>query len=166
MSDIKTGTIQITGLADLERRLLDFPDKLARNILGGAIRAGAVVIQREARLRAPVSDAPHVLISKRSKGMKLKGKQYMGTWIMPGNLRRNIKVRPAPRKNRTRAEPIEYWVYVSGKTAWYWKFVEFGTKKMSAKPFLRPAFDNQKGVALKAIRDYLAARIEKEAAKK
>ena len=151
MNDIRTGTISITGLAELEKNLLAFPDKIAKRILSGAIRAGAVVIQKEARNLAPVSDAPHKL-----------GKGSKAVIINPGHLKRNIKVRLAPRKSRT--VPIEYWVYVSGK-AWYWKFVEFGTSKMSGQPFMRPAFDGNKAEALERIKEYLAARIDKEAAK-
>jgi HK97 gp10 family phage protein len=151
MPDIKTGTISITGLSDLEKRLMDFPDKIARNILAGAIRAGAVVIQKEARSLAPQSDKSHQL-----------GKGTKAVTIQPGHLKKNIKVRLAPRKKRD--VPITYWVYVSGK-AWYWKFVEFGTSKMSSTPFMRPSFDTQKQSAVDRIKEYLAARIEKEAAK-
>lgn len=146
MPDIKTGTITISGLSELERRLQAFPDKLAKNMLSGAIRAGAVVIQKEARGRVPVGTEDHYL-GKGSKRMH----------ILPGNLRKNIKVRLEPRKSRD--VPITYWVYVSNKTAWYWRFVEFGTSKMSSRPFMRPAFDVQKQKALEAIRSYLAARI-------
>jgi len=111
VGDIKAGNIQVTGLADLEKRLQVFPDKLARKIMSGAIRAGAVVIQKEAKLRAPRSEKPHLLVSKASKKMKAAGENYMGTWIMPGNLQRNIKVRPVPPKKRNPLRPIEYWVY-------------------------------------------------------
>ena len=47
--------------------------------------------------------------------------------------------------------------------AWYWRFVEFGTVKMSARPFLRPAFDMKKNDALTAIKTRLAERIEQAA---
>lgn len=153
MPDIKTGEISITGLSDLEKKLADFPDKIARNILSGAIRAGAVVVQNEARKLAPVSDAAHWLGKKDSKS-RIK--------VQPGTLKKNIKVRKAPRGKSTHS--VEYWVYVS-RRYWYWRFVEFGTSKMSSKPFMRPAFDAMKSAALERIRDYLAARIEKEATK-
>lgn len=32
--------------------------------------------------------------------------------------------------------------------AYYWKFVEFGTAKMRARPFLRPAFESHKHAAV------------------
>lgn len=151
MQDIKTGTISITGLADLEKRLLDFPDKIARNILAGAIRAGAVVIQNEARQIVPVSSEAHYL-----------GKGSKRVEITPGSLKKGIKVRLAPRKSRTM--PITYWVYVS-KKLYYWKFVEFGTAKMSATPFMRPSFESKKAEAVERIKEYLSARIDKEASK-
>jgi HK97 gp10 family phage protein len=43
--------------------------------------------------------------------------------------------------------------------------VEFGTSKMSPKPFMRPAFEAKKNEAVDAIRDYLAKRIPEEVAK-
>jgi hypothetical protein len=43
--------------------------------------------------------------------------------------------------------------------------VEFGTKKQGMHAFMRPAFQSKREAATEAIRSYLAARIEKEAAK-
>lgn len=163
MSDIKTGTFQVNGLADLEKKLMAFPDRLSLNIVKGAVRSAAVVVQKEARLRAHVSKKPHLLVSKASKGMKAKGQSYTGTWVTPGNLRKSIRVRPAPLKKRSLK--TEYWVYVGGKHSWYWKFEELGTSKHSPHPFLRPAFDTMKEQATEAMREYLAARIDREAAK-
>lgn len=155
MPDIKTGSVTVTGLSELERQLEQFTDRVAKNIMTGALRAGAVVIQREARQRCPVGREEHWLGKKGGKGRVL---------INPGELKRKgIKVRVAPRKSRS--VPVEYWVYVS-KRYWYWRFLEFGTAKMSSRPFLRPAFEAMKERAAVAIRDYLGARIEKEAAKK
>lgn len=150
MPDIKTGTIEISGLAALEKRLEEFPDRLAKNILAGALRAGAVVIQKEARQLAPMSPMAHKL-----------GKGSKAVEIQPGSLKKGIKVRRAPRKLADFA--LTYWVYVS-KKLWYWKFPEFGTSKMSSKPFMRPAFDTKKENAVEAVRDYLNKRIDKEAA--
>jgi HK97 gp10 family phage protein len=145
-NDIKTGTIQITGLAELTRRLEEFPDRIAKNMLSGAIRAGAVIIQKEARQLVPASAEAHYL-----------GKGSKKVLIQPGELKRKgIKVRLAPRKSRD--VPITYWVYVSRRN-WYWRFVEFGTSKRGARPFMRPAFESHKSKALEAIRSYLSARI-------
>lgn len=44
----------------------------------------------------------------------------------------------------------------------YWRFVEFGTSKMPAKPFLRPAFEQSKHQAAKAIIHTLRTEILNE----
>jgi HK97 gp10 family phage protein len=46
--------------------------------------------------------------------------------------------------------------------AWYWRFVEFGTRKMAARPFLRPALESRRREAVEAIKGRLAQRIEIE----
>lgn len=155
-------TFGIKGLAELEKALEQFPDRVARNILAGAVRAGAVVIQKEARNKVKDSGQDHWLYSRRTEKMKRDGTHYKAILIKSGSLRKGIKVRLAPRKSRER--PIEYWVYVS-KKLWYWRFVEFGSSKMSAKSFMRPAFESEKKKAVEAIKEYLAARIDKEASK-
>ena len=147
MPDIKTGTIQITGLADLEKRLRGLSDKLAKNVLRGAVRAGAVVIQKEAKAKVPIASGPY-----------LHGRKGIKTWYQPGTLKKGIKIRSAP---RGKAKGIEYWVYVS-KNLFWWKFIEFGTSKKGKRPFMRPAFDTKKEAATTAIRDYMAKRIDKE----
>jgi HK97 gp10 family phage protein len=37
------------------------------------------------------------------------------------------------------------------RDSFYWKFLEFGTNKMAARPFLRPAFEANKEGAIEAI---------------
>ena len=55
--------------------------------------------------------------------------------------------------------------YQTRGLAYYWRFLEFGTSKLSAKPFLRPAFEAKKDAAVDAIKAKLAEAIEKTAAK-
>lgn len=43
--------------------------------------------------------------------------------------------------------------------AFYWRFFEFGTSKMPAKPFLRPSFEAKKGEAMQAMKNKLAEKI-------
>lgn len=44
----------------------------------------------------------------------------------------------------------------------YWWWVEFGTAKMKARPFIRPAFESKKETVVEIIKRRLAARIKKE----
>ena len=146
---VRMGSITIEGLRDLETAMLGFSDKLARQVLSGAIKAGAVVIQKQAREYAPKSDAPHLLKSK---------KQAIGTWIMPGNLKKMIRVKVD--KSGTRGYKITYEVYVKNKDSWYWRWVEFGSSKMYGRTFMRSAFEMMKEQATLVVRDYVLSRIE------
>jgi len=152
--------ISIDGLRELEIKLAQLPAKLEQRIIRQAVAAGARVIQREARSRAPMSIAPHILRSYASAVFKKYTSGQFGTWVTPGNLKRMIRVRVD--KSRTRGYAVTYEVYVKNKDAWYWKFVEFGTVKMSAKPFMRPAFETMKLAAINEIENQIKSRMENE----
>ncbi len=152
MNDITSGTIQITGLAELERKLRELPERLAKNAMRNAVRAGAVAIQKEARNQCPVSAEQHYL-----------GKGARRILIKPGSLKkRGIKVKQVSRKRSDYALTFE--VYYS-KRYWYGKFVEAGTSKMAAAAPLRKGFDIAKEAATVAIKEKLAAEIERAASK-
>jgi len=46
------------------------------------------------------------------------------------------------------------------REAWYARFVEIGTSRMQAKPFLRPAFDAKKDEAVRAVRAVLRRLVD------
>ena len=144
--------VKISGFSELEQAMQQFAIRVEKNIANGMVRAGAVVIQKEASQRAPVSDGPHLLGT---------GNRQM--WIVPGSLKKGVRVRKAP--VRMANGMVTWWVYIR-KSLWYWKFVEFGTQKMSARPFIRPAYESMKMAAIERMRQYAAARIEKEAGKR
>lgn len=47
------------------------------------------------------------------------------------------------------------------KTAWRAKFIEFGTSKMAAKPFMTPAVEAKRREVLEAISDVLREELRK-----
>jgi HK97 gp10 family phage protein len=149
--------IKIAGLDQLAKSLRDLPQRIARNVLAGAVYAGSKVIRDEARLKAPVAI---VALGKNAPP--------------PGTLRRAVIMKRIP--ERSNAQQQTYFVTVrhgkkyqgQGKKgtlsqdAWYWRFVEFGSAKKAARPFLRPAFEQRKVDASSAIQDYIAARLPDE----
>jgi HK97 gp10 family phage protein len=134
---------KIEGLRELGEALKQFPEKIAGKIMRAAVSSGAAVVRDDAKARAPVDT---------------------------GEMRLDIQMKHAKGGN---AYQQAYEVYVrSGKRSrlagkrrnidrdsYYWRFVEFGTVKMTKRPFMRPAFEAKKYAAAEEIRRILAAAV-------
>nr|WP_198047974.1 HK97-gp10 family putative phage morphogenesis protein [Cupriavidus taiwanensis] len=178
----------VKGLRELNDALNALPQNIAKNILRGAVNAGAAVIRKEAALRAPVYEP---------------GKYGVPDMrVEPGRLKRAIYQAHAPELSSAIVQTVLIGVR-QGKSqrqkqrgkqtfnldAYYAKWVEFGhwyvprrgegiTRKahrakhksdmgrfIPARPFMRPAFEAKKDDAIKAIEQYLRERIPREASK-
>jgi len=155
MSDIK-----IEGLDAFSKALRALPQNIAKNVLRGAVNAGATVIRQEAVRRAPEY---HGEVSKgHPPPGTLKKAIYQKQIRELSDITRQtffVGVRhgaSAGKKGSTGRET---------RDAFYWRFVEFGTVKMPAQPFMRPAFEAKKVEAMERIKQYLADRIPNEVAK-
>lgn len=111
-----------------------------------AAQAGAQVYHDEVRARVPVSAKPH----------KSGKKTYT-----PGTLRRAVY--QAFVQDESGPGRATYRISWNKSHAFYGRFVEFGTAKMAAKPFLRPAFDAAQPRAISAATAVLAASLKKAA---
>ena len=106
--------------------------------------AGAQVFQKEAIARVPVDS---------------------------GTIRENIIVKRAEESSDTNKKQTYLITVRTGKKnaegdAFYWRFVEFGTSKMSARPFIRPAFESMKQTALAAMKKRFGQKLSEELAGK
>jgi len=129
---------QVLGMNELLKNLKTLPDKVQKRILVGAVRAGAKPIVKEARSLVPKDT---------------------------GNLKKSIGVT----KFRTRKKSL-VWFQVSPRTGgkydgWYGRFLEVGTAKMPAHPFMRPAFEKEGENSIKSVKEYIAKRLDKELSK-
>lgn len=111
-----------------------------------AAQAGAQVYHDEVRARVPVSAKPH----------STKGKKQTFT---PGTLRRAVY--QAFAEDESSPGRATYRISWNKKHAFYGRFVEFGTARMAAKPFLRPAFDAAQPRAVSAVNAVLAAEMKR-----
>ena len=149
---------KVEGLAELAKALRELPDRVAKNGLRVSVYAGAKVIRDEARLRAPKAteslgpNQPPPGTLKRSVIMKhireLSGGGRQTFYVL---VRHGKKYRNQGKRGNL------------SQDAWYWRFLEFGTRKMAARPFLRPALESRRREAVDAIKQRLSERIEIEA---
>lgn len=128
-------TVRLQGVDELRRVLAQVPDRLRRKGLLKALRLSARLVRDEARQAAPVRQQP-----------KQNGR--------PGTVKRAISIRTS--KFARRAGDVGVFVNVrplrgarqkrlgaaganNPNDPYYWRFHEFGTRKLTARPFLRPA---------------------------
>lgn len=77
--------------------------------------------------------------------------------VKTGNLKRKIRTR----ERREQEGNLRFAVEVP-RSAFYGRFLEYGTSKMAARPFLRPAAESKTEEAVTTMRDALAEAIEIE----
>ena len=138
MSDYMS--FKVEGLSELMNALKAYPQNLRRKAVGPALKEITRRIRNDARAHAPKDTgelAKHI-IDASSKSPS------------PAIIKRAIfvrKIRKVSRKSYERMKLKGKKVYLAGYSstgraklsAFYAHFVEYGTKKMSAKPFMRPA---------------------------
>jgi HK97 gp10 family phage protein len=125
--------VHIEGLDNLKRKLSEVPKAMRKRVLRNALAAGAREVRDVAKRNAPVL----------TLGTSLKA-----PYRKPGTVKQAIRVRTS--KADRRAGDVGVFVNVRPAKAgqrgaknpndpFYWRFLEFGTKKMPARPFLQRA---------------------------
>lgn len=150
---------KISGLKELNAALEQLPVKLQKNIMRGALRAGARLIEADARQRIPVGPP------------NLKNITLYGGY--EGALRDSLRVSTGIRRDGTVTASVK----TGGKSkkgadTYYARWVEYGVSAHLIKPnvmhpgfapipFMRPAMDAQAYHAAHAVADYIRQRFTK-----
>lgn len=139
--------VKISGLRELGQRMQALSADIAGKIARQATAAGAGVVRKQARQNAPrdTGNLQAAIVMKRVRDIALT-EEYV------------VAVRKGKTKDVKAAKAGEGRL---GKDAFYARFVEFGTVKLPARPFLRPALENNIGPATEAMAKRLKARIER-----
>ena len=119
-------TQQIRGFDDLAAKLREIPKAMRKRVLRNALAAGARLVRDSARAAAPVlqGSAPYRTPGTLKKAISVRTSKVARR---SGDVGVFVNVRPA--KSGARG--------AKGKTdPFYWRFVQFGTAKMAARPFL------------------------------
>lgn len=151
-------SVTIRGQAELTAAFKHLDYAIKFKIGNHATLSGASAVRASIQRQVPVSR---------------QGSKIGGVNITPGNLRRNIVVRRvkdtdsdlfsqydiavrAPRRLNAKQK-------ATGRVgAYYWRYVEFGTSKMGARPFMRKGAAAARAEAVERIKAVLLAGIQTE----
>lgn len=156
-----TISVKVQGLKELGKKMQDLGRKTSNRIAAKAMRQGGIIVRDTARAKAPVlaQNVPH-----RKRGT-LKKAITTRTKIRKGGKTETIiwvKKPTSGQISRFKGKSGRSGAY-NPNDPFYWRFVEFGTSKMAARPFLRPAFEQSKQQAANVIISTLKTEIHKEA---
>jgi HK97 gp10 family phage protein len=160
----------IKGLSELQKVLDEFPVKLERNIMRGAMRAGCNVMKKIAKANCPQGEPTiegkrlfghHKGLLKESIRVAISMKKSQGGKIIAevragGEMKNGAQVYYAHMVERdTRPHKIE--AGIGKRFPWGGKVVNHpGTK---GKAFMRHAFDHGGRASVEALREYIRKRL-------
>ncbi len=139
----------VEGLRELQEKLRQFGPKIGGSILARAAGQAMQSVLKQAKASAPIGTEPH--------------KTYKVRLVAPGFLSRNIGSKTFISKDKTFAKAM---VGPKREAFYGTAFVERGTSKMAAQPFLVPAYEANRGAVLERFKVRLKAIIEREAKKR
>ena len=161
------GSFQIRGGAEVAARLRNLAPAIQRRIARRAVRAGATVwrdaaVQFAARFDDPTTPnriARNIAIRESGRGGRAVGGIHFRVGVLGGS-KRKVVGPPIPaalriKRRRAARDPSE---------TFYWRYLEFGTRKMKAQPFLRPAYNQNIDAATDAVVRVMNAGLDRLAA--
>lgn len=154
-------TVKIDGLEQLKKALNQLPIDIQQRALRSAVSASAKVVVDAAIQKAPAGETGNLkkaIYRYRSRSESGTGRE---TYLI--GVRKGKKAYADTARNR-RLNRVGKKYTVQGE-AYYWRFLEFGTAKMQAKPFMRPAFEGSRGKILEVMKERLGKAIQTQANK-
>jgi len=153
--------IDVAGLTELGKTMLELKDNVSKRLIRKAVKAGSELVVQAARTQAEKSSRTGAMrasigsrrdvresrvgVEVRAVGIfKVKGGAY-------ANTKANVR---AGRVGKT---------FLVDPPTYYWKFIEFGvrSRNIAARPFLRPAFEQNKQAQIDEVKRVLAEGILK-----
>lgn len=138
-----------------------------------AMSKGADLIRSKAIMNAKVIDSPdseeqiwkNIVVRFSPRVFRRTGNVMFRVGVMGGaanyaNTKDNVRSGKAGKSYKTAGDKTN-----PGGDTWYWRFVEFGSAKTKARPFMRPALLDQPEITLSVIQKSLNEYIDKQARK-
>lgn len=134
----------LEGVAELTSKLTELGAKLAARELRGTVKEAIGEAEHKARARIPQGSEPH--------------KTYRGRIVSPGFAVSTLHVETYINKRTGSAVAV---LGVEREAFYATIFVELGTSKTKAQPWLQPAFEESQEAMLRRMADELRGRVEK-----
>jgi HK97 gp10 family phage protein len=153
--------IKVDGLKELEKALMELPKEIQGRPLRSAVSGAAGLIAKRAKEKVPVGETGNLksaIFRYRSRRNSATGRETFFVGIRQGKAQYKDTALNR-RKGRVGKK------YNTQGEAYYWRFLEFGTAKMSKKPFLRPAFEENKQGAVDIMKERLRKAIDNQVKK-
>lgn len=156
--------LSIRGLDGLLRSLREAPKAIQGRAVQAGMRKGGNIIRDDARRRAPKASgfmASQIVTrranakSRQRAGVGRDG-EYFTVGVKTGRRRKYANTKRNRRKGRAGK------AYEDAGWAYYWRFVEFGTRKLRARPFLTPAGEAKGPEAAQVIINETWAALDKQ----
>ena len=156
--------IKVEGLAELRRALLELPKELQDKEVKRAVFAGAKIVREEAKTNVGreglyETGSLHDAIRYGFDKVNSSGVQKTVRVFVKHKMKKYANTRA------NRRAGIVGNRYAAYGTLFYWRFLEFGTRHIPAKRFMRNAFDTTIQRQIAAIALQLGKGIERQAAR-
>ena len=146
--------IEVKGLKEVEQFLKTLPDEVSRKMLYGALMGGAKPIMHQAKQNVVANFGNSARFTHTLEESLVRGRTRK-TGLAA---RVDVKIRKGKVKDRMVKAGV---IKPHGDDAFYGRFLEFGTSKMPAYPFLKPAADAKAGESIKRFNGTLMKRMAK-----
>lgn len=164
-------TVKLEGVDALNKALAEATKQIRTKAVRSALRKAGQVISKEAKQAAPVLSAPtktrkpgtvkDAITVRGSKLARQAGNEGVFIGVRPAKGAKykaigkifGVSIRAKVRQSKRGAK--------SPDDPFYWRFLEFGTAKMKARPFLSPAAESKGNEAIKTFMDSVIPQIEK-----
>lgn len=140
---------RLEGVRELTGKITELGAKFAATQLRAVVKTALQEAEHTARTRIPVGDIPH--------------RTYRGRIVSPGYALSTLHIETKLDKRAGSAIAL----LGVGREAFYAvQFLELGTAKMAARPWLRPSFESSEDAMLQGIGDEMRKRVERIAKKR
>lgn len=146
-------SVKVEGLKELDKALSELSEDMRGKALYEAIGRASAPMLKDAKAGAAIANEPHEM---RYKGQMVK--------VQPGLLKSAIRRKRLKKHHDKHTAAVMIYIGRGTKQKiypYYWHFIEFGTKKMPATPFMRPAFERNRAAFVERFKQHLAKSIQK-----